>query len=47
MKTNYFLVALVLVATRLLASCGSQARVGQLQAASQSAELGDDGRCRN
>jgi outer membrane murein-binding lipoprotein Lpp len=31
MKTNYFLVTLVLVAMVLLAGCGSQARVGPLR----------------
>jgi hypothetical protein len=41
MKTNYRLIALVLFAALLLASCGSQARVGALQTESQSVELGD------
>jgi hypothetical protein len=42
MKTNYFSVTLVLVATVLLTGCGSQARVGPLRTESQSVELGDD-----
>jgi hypothetical protein len=42
MKTNYFLVTLVLFAAVLLAGCGSRARVGALQIESQSVELRDD-----
>jgi hypothetical protein len=41
MKTNQLLIAIGLIAAMLLASCGSQARVGALQTESQSVELGD------
>jgi hypothetical protein len=41
MKTNYCLIALILFATTLLASCNSGLRVGALQTESQSVELGD------
>jgi hypothetical protein len=41
MKTNYFSMALVLVAALLLAGCGSRPRVGELQSETQSVELGD------
>jgi hypothetical protein len=41
MKTRYLLMNLGLMAAMLLASCGSQARVGSLRTESQSVELGD------
>jgi D-alanyl-D-alanine carboxypeptidase len=41
MKTNYLLIALVLLAALLLAGCGSWAKVGELRSESQSVELGD------
>jgi hypothetical protein len=41
MKTNHPLITLVLFAALLLASCGSEARVGELRTESQSVELGD------
>jgi hypothetical protein len=44
MKTNQYLIALVLFATMLLAGCSSEARVGALRNEAQSVELGDAGR---
>ena len=41
MKTNYLLAALVLFAAFLLAGCGSDLKVGELQNESQTVELGD------
>ncbi len=41
MKTHRLLIALVLFAALLLASCGPEARVGALRTESQSVELGD------
>ena len=41
MKTNRLLIVLVLVATLVLASCDTAARVGALQTESKSVELGD------
>jgi len=41
MKTNHFVIPLVLLATLLLAGCSPQARVGALRTESQSVELGD------
>lgn len=41
MKTRYLLMNLGLMAAMLLASCGSQARVGSLRTESQSVELRD------
>jgi hypothetical protein len=41
MKARFFLSALVLLGTLLLAGCGSRARVGALRSESQSVELGD------
>lgn len=40
MKTNHFLIALVVCAVLLLAGCSSGARVGALQTESKSVELG-------
>ena len=41
MKTKYLLMNIVFIATMLLSSCSSQARVGALRSESQSVELGD------
>jgi hypothetical protein len=41
MKTNFVSITLVLSAALLLASCGSRARMGDLQSESRSVELGD------
>lgn len=41
MKTNRLLIVLLLVATLVLASCDTAARVGALQTESKSVELGD------
>jgi len=41
MKTNHLLITFVLLGALLLASCGSEARVGALRTESQTVELGD------
>lgn len=41
MKTKHLLLTIVLIATMLLTSCNSQARVGALRSESKSVELGD------
>jgi hypothetical protein len=41
MKTNYFLIARILLAALLLAGCSARPRVGALQSESQSVELGN------
>ena len=41
MKTKYLLINIVFIATMVLTSCSSTARVGALRSESQSVDLGD------